>query len=114
MDFSVSQNGKVIVLNLSGKIMGGPDGTLVNDKLNEFLDEGKKFVVVNLKEVRLMNSSGLGMLIGGLTTMRNNGGNLKLACVTKKIKSLMAIAKLNKFFESYETVDKAVSSFDFS
>ncbi len=114
MDISVSQNNEVVILNLSGKIMGGPDGTLMNDKLHELLDEEKKFVVIDLKEVSLMNSSGLGMLIGGLTTMRNNGGNLKLACVTNKIESLMTITKLNKLFESYETVDEAVKSFDFS
>jgi anti-sigma B factor antagonist len=58
-----------------------------------------------------MNSSGLGMLIGGLTTMKKAEGHLKLANVTEKIESLLIITKLIKIFESYDSVDEAVKSF---
>ena len=59
-----------------------------------------------------MNSTGLGILISGLTTMRNNGGELKLANVTEKIQSLLTITKLITVFETFESVDQAVASFN--
>jgi anti-sigma B factor antagonist len=103
--------GDVVVLELSGKIMGGPDASLLNDKLHELIDKSKMNVVADLNKVNWMNSSGLGILIGGLTTMRNNGGDLKLANVTDRIQSLLMITKLLTVFETHDTLDKAVSSF---
>ncbi|MDZ7343329.1 MAG: STAS domain-containing protein [candidate division KSB1 bacterium] len=103
--------GDVVVLELSGKIMGGPDASLLNDKLHELIDKGKTKVVADLNKVNWMNSSGLGILIGGLTTMRNIGGDLKLANVTDRIQSLLMITKLLTVFETHDSVDKAVASF---
>jgi anti-sigma B factor antagonist len=101
----------IVVLELSGKIMGGPDASLLNDKLHELIEKGNAQVIADLGKVNWMNSSGLGILIGGLTTMRNNGGDLKLANITDKIQSLLMITKLLTVFETFDTVDKAVESF---
>lgn len=101
----------VVVLELSGKVMGGPDATVLNEKLHSLLDAGKTKVVADLAKVNWMNSSGLGILIGGLTTMRNNKGDLKLTNVTDKIQSLLIITKLITVFESFDSVDSAVESF---
>ena len=101
----------VIILELSGKIMGGPDATLLNEKLHQLIDNGKSKVVADLAKVNWMNSSGLGILIGGLTTMRNNKGDLKLANVTERIQSLLIITKLITVFETYDSTDKAIASF---
>ena len=59
----------------------------------------------------LMNSSGLGMLIGGYTTMKNNGGEMKVAAVTDSVHKLLVITKLHTVFSPYATVDEAVASF---
>ncbi len=101
----------IIVLVPKGKIMGGPDATLLHDKLHNFIDQNKKKIIIDLSKVELMNSTGLGILISGLTTMKNNGGELKLAAVTEKIQSLLTITKLITVFENYDTVDQAVGSF---
>lgn len=101
----------IVILELSGKIMGGPDATLLNDKLHELIETGKTNVIADLEKVNWMNSSGLGILIGGLTTMRNNGGDLKLANVTDRIQSLLMITKLLTVFETYDTIEKAIESF---
>ena len=105
------ENNNVVVLELSGKIMGGPDATLLNDKLHELIEAKKTKIVADLANVNWMNSSGLGILIGGLTTMRNNGGDLRLANVTERIKSLLMITKLITVFDTYESLDLAISSF---
>ncbi len=101
----------VVVLELSGKIMGGPDATLLNDKLHELIESGDTQIVADLDKVNWMNSSGLGILIGGLTTMRNSGGDLKLANITDRIQSLLMITKLLTVFETFDSIDKAVASF---
>jgi len=101
----------VVVLELSGKVMGGPDANVLSDKLHQLVDQNKTKVVADLSKVSWMNSSGLGILIGGLTTMRNHNGDLKLANVTERIKSLLIITKLITIFETFDSVQDAVASF---
>ncbi len=101
----------IVLLELSGKIMGGPDATLLNEKLHALIDDKRTKIVADLSKVSWMNSSGLGILIGGLTTMRNNEGDLKLANVTDKIQSLLMITKLITVFETFNTADEAIASF---
>jgi anti-sigma B factor antagonist len=101
----------VVVLEPKGKIMGGPDATDLHAQLHELIDQGKKKVVIDLAKVSWMNSTGLGILISGLTTLRNNGGDLHLANVTEKIRSLLTITKLITVFETFESTDEAVASF---
>jgi anti-sigma B factor antagonist len=101
----------IVILQPKGKIMGGPDTSLLHDKLHEHIEQNRKQVVIDLAEVDWMNSTGLGILIAGYTTLRNNQGELKLANVTDKIQSLLTITKLVTVFEAYDTVDEAVKSF---
>ena len=101
----------VAVLQPKGKIMGGPDATILHEKLHECVENGNKKVVIDLAKVEWMNSTGLGILISGLTTMKNNGGELKLANVTDKIQSLLTITKLVTVFEAHDSVDEAIASF---
>lgn len=101
----------VVVLELTGKIMGGPDATVLNDKVHELIEQGRTQVIADLGQVDWMNSSGLGILIGGLTTMRNNDGDIKLAKATDRIKSLLMITKLLTVFETFDTLEEAVKSY---
>jgi anti-sigma B factor antagonist len=105
------ENG-IVILEPKGKIMGGPDASLLHDKLYEYIDRGKKKVVIDLARVDWMNSTGLGILISGYTTLRNHDGHLKLANVTEKIQSLLTITKLVTVFEAHDSVDAAVKSFN--
>jgi anti-sigma B factor antagonist len=101
----------VVVLEPKGKIMGGPDATMLHDMLHDFIAQNKRKVVIDLSKVEWMNSTGLGILISGLTTLRNNGGELKLAGITEKIESLLTITKLITVFENYDSVEEAAKSF---
>jgi len=104
------QNG-VMIIEPKGKIMGGPESTAMHDLLHDLIEQGKKSVVIDLGKVDWMNSTGLGLLISGLTTLRKSGGELKLANVTDKIQSLLTITKLITIFKSYDSVDEAINSF---
>ena len=92
--------------------MGGPDGSKLHDTLHELKEGGKTNVVVDLSKVKFMNSSGLGMLISAMTTMRNAGGDLRLAKVADRIQSLLVITKLITVFKHYESVEEAAKSYE--
>ncbi|MCK4574453.1 MAG: STAS domain-containing protein [candidate division Zixibacteria bacterium] len=102
----------VVILEPKGKIMGGPDASLLHDKLYEYIEHDKKQVIIDLGQVDWMNSTGLGILISGYTTLRNSGGELKLANVTDKIQSLLTITKLVTVFDSYDNLEQAIKSFE--
>ena len=101
----------VAILALKGKLMGGPESTGLHDRVHGLIDDGINQVVVDMAKAKWMNSSGLGALMASLTTLRNAGGDLKLANVSKKIESLLLITKLMYVFETYNSVDRAVASF---
>ena len=101
----------VVVLEPKGKIMGGPDASLLHDKLYEYIKKDMKKVIIDLGKVDWMNSTGLGILISGYTTLKNNDGQLRLVNVTSKIESLLTITKLVTVFESCDTIEEAVKSF---
>ena len=105
------ENG-VVILEPSGKIMGGPDASLLKDKLLDYIEKDQKKIVIDLSRVDWMNSTGLGILISGYSTLRNHEGQLKLANVTDKIHSLLVITKLVTVFDSYDSLDEAIGSFE--
>lgn len=111
MKITQSEAYNAVIIELKGNVMGGPEAAELNTTLHKLLEEEKKNVIVDLASVKFMNSSGLGMLIGGLTTMKNGGGDLKLANATEKIQSLLIITKLITIFEHFESVDAAVESY---
>ena len=112
MKIKTSEKYEAVIIELKGNVMGGEDTKEFNDTLHKLVDEGKTNLIVDLSGVKFMNSSGLGMLIGGLTTMKKAEGYFKLANVTDKIESLLIITKLITIFETYDSVDKAVESFE--
>lgn len=112
MNFNVDERYNSVVIELKGNVMGGPAAVSLNEKLHELIDEGKTNIVVDLGKVKFMNSSGLGMLIGALTTMRKAGGDLRIANATDKIESLLVITKLITVFQHFKSLDEAVKSFE--
>ncbi|MBN1482439.1 anti-sigma factor antagonist [candidate division KSB1 bacterium] len=111
MEIQQREQEGVLVFELSGKIIGGPDASKINDKLHEFSESGHLHVVADLSKVNWMNSSGLGIIISALTTVRNAGGELKIAAATEKIKNLLTITKLTNVIKLYDTVEEAIADF---
>ena len=111
MKLKTREQDGIAILEISGQMIGGPEAAVVQETIKAQIVKGTKRFVLNLSEVDRMNSTGLGNLIGALTTVKNAGGELKLASVADKIQSLLVITKLVTIFESYETVDQALHSF---
>ena len=91
--------------------MDGPETKAIHDKVKDLVENKVNKIVIDLGKVKWMNSSGLGALMGSLTTARNSGGDVKLAKVTEKVKSLFMITKLITIFETFDGVDEAVQSY---
>jgi len=102
---------KVAVLTLKGNLIGEPDTDNLREKIYGLLQDGFSKIVIDMKGVRWISSSGLGTLIASLSSVRSKGGDLRLANVTEKVESLFAITQLVKVFKTYETVERAVASF---
>lgn len=111
MQFSAKDVQGVTVISLSGNVLGGPDANVLNDQLRTLLESKKTRVIIDLGDVQFINSSGLGMLIGGMSTMRKGGGEMKLARASKKVLTLLEMTKLTNLFDVHETVKAAVGAF---
>lgn len=112
MKINIVEKYTAVVIEIKGDITGTAKDQEFSDTLHKLISEGKKNIIIDLKETGFVNSSGLGMLISGYTTVKNGGGDLKLANLTEKIESLLVITKLNTIFADYPTVDDAVNSFN--
>jgi anti-sigma B factor antagonist len=102
---------KAVILDISGKLMGGSDADEFRDIVHQLIEDGKKNIIVNLSGVRWVNSTGIGILITGYTTLRRNKGDLKLLNVSNKIESILYVTKLNLIFECFDDEEKAVASY---
>jgi anti-sigma B factor antagonist len=111
MKFKSRESKGITIIELTGNVMGGPDATSLNEQLHKLIAGNMKKVVVDLEEVKFINSSGLGMLIGGLTTLRNSGGDMKLARASQKIEDLLKMTKLTTVFDIHQNVNDAVAAF---
>ncbi len=101
----------VAILEMSGKLMGGPDAETFNEILKTLIHEGCHNVIVSMERVKWVNSTGLGILISGYTTLKKNGGELKLLKVSDRIENIFIVSKLYTVFESFQDEDEAVQSF---
>lgn len=111
MNFTAKERDNVVILTLEGEMVGGPDATLLTEKLRDLINSNKNKIVVDLNQVNYMNSSGLGILIAGLTTVRNSGGDLKLLHLAKRLVDLIKITKMDRVFAIFDDEDKAIDSF---
>ena len=112
MNVKIDEKYNAVVLELKGKLMGGPFMQEMNETLHKLIDEGKKNVVIDLGGVSFVSSSGIGILISAYTTMKNSGGNLKIAYTSDRVHGLLSITKLDSIFDHYTSVEDALKSYE--
>ena len=101
----------VTIVDLSGRIVLGEATTTLREMLQNLLSQGQKKILLNLAEVSYIDSSGLGALVSGYTTLAGQQGHLKLLNLTKKVQDLLQITKLLTVFEVHTDEATAVRSF---
>ncbi|HPG39713.1 MAG TPA: STAS domain-containing protein [bacterium] len=111
MQIASRLEGKVLVISITGELMAGQDSDHLRNIIDEAIKDEHIEVVADMKGVAWMNSSGLGMLISALTSLRSAGGDLKLANLSDRIRRPMQITKLDTVFQDFTSVQEAVSSY---
>jgi len=101
----------VTIMDLSGRITLGEGSVVLRDQIREHLGKGEKKILLNLGDVTYIDSSGIGELVSAFTTVRNQGGELKLLNLTKKVHDLLQITKLYTVFDVKDDEASAVKAF---
>jgi len=105
------QVGDVSVMDAVGRITLGEGSSVFRETLRELVTKGQKKVLLNLADVSYIDSSGIGELVSGFTSVTNQGGQLKLLNLNKRVEDLLQITKLYTVFEVFEDEAAAVRSF---
>ena len=105
------QVGDVTVVDAAGRITLGDGASTFRDTIRDLATGGKKKLLLNLAEVSYIDSSGIGEMVSGFTTVTNQGGQVKLLNLTKRVKDLLQITKLYTVFEVFEDEAAAVRSY---
>jgi anti-sigma B factor antagonist len=111
MQTKTRQVDDVVVLEVSGRITVGEGSVVLRDIVRELADKGNRKIVLNLGEVVYVDSSGLGELVKTHTTIRNKGGELKLANISKRVGDLLQLTRLYMVFDIHKDEASAVRSF---
>ena len=101
----------VSIVDCNGRITLGEGSVILRDTVRDLLSKGNKKILLNLGDVSYIDSSGIGELVSGFTTVANQGGTLKLLSLTKRVKDLLQITKLYTVFDVHEDEAHAVRSF---
>jgi len=105
------QVGDVTVIDATGRITLGEGASTFRDTVRDLAGKGNKKILLNLSDVTYIDSSGIGELVSGFTTVTNHGGVLKLLGLSKRVKDLLQITKLYTVFEVFDDESSAVRSF---
>lgn len=108
---TIRQVGDVTVIDAAGRITLGEGASTFRDTVKDMAAKGNQKLLLNLSEVNYIDSSGIGELVSGFTTVTNHGGQLKLLGLTKRVKDLLQITKLYTVFEVFDEEAAAVRSF---
>jgi|SRR6476620_9698212 anti-sigma B factor antagonist len=111
MKASNRQVNGVTVVDMSGRITLGEGSVVLRDSIRDLVAKGQKKILLNLGDVTYIDSSGIGELVSAFTTVRNQGGELKLLHLTKKVHDLLQITKLYTVFDIKDDETAAVGSF---
>jgi anti-sigma B factor antagonist len=98
-------------VDVAGRITLGEGSSALRDTLRDMINKNQKKILLNLGEVNYIDSSGIGELVSGFTTVTNSGGQLKLLNLNKRVKDLLQITKLYTVFDVHEDEAGAIRSF---
>lgn len=111
MQVTTRQLGNAIVLDISGRITLGEGNVILREIVRDLADKGQKRIVLNLDKVQYIDSSGVGELVKTHTTLRNQGGQLKLASLNKRVSDLLQMTRLSAVFDIQKDEASAIESF---
>ncbi len=112
MKIEIEEKTNGVVIKLKGNITGIPDASEFNNSINRLLDENKNNIVIDFGNISYVDSTGLGIILRGYKTVKNAGGDIKIASLNERMSSLLEITKLNTIIDLYDNADTALSNFN--
>ena len=109
---STRQQQDVTIVDMSGQIKLGEGSSVLRDTVKDLLGKGRKNILLNLGDINYIDSSGIGELVSAYTSVRNQGGELKLLKLTKKVHDLLQITKLYTVFDVRDDEAEAIAAFN--
>ena len=112
-ELNIKQNlkGDIMILMLSGKIMGGPDHDKFQSEIKTLIAAGHVDILLDMHKVNWVNSTGLGILVSAYHTLKKNGGQLKICQVSDRIDNILNVTQLKLVFETFDNCEEALASF---
>ncbi len=111
MKSKVRDVGEVRILDLEGKITIGSGDVELRKHIEDSVAAGRKNILLNLKAVSHIDSSGIGEMVGCFTTLARKGGKMKLLNLTQKINDILQVTQLITVFDVFDNESEAVQSF---
>ena len=111
MQLTTREDGRVTILTVSGDLVIGDPESAFKKAVIRLLEEGRVHLLVDLKDVGFLDSSGLGALVRALTNSQKEGGQTKLLHAGPQVRKLLEMTKLDSVFETHDDLEKALSSF---
>ncbi|MGD0585429.1 MAG: STAS domain-containing protein [Oryzomonas sp.] len=111
MQLKIEENGAVRVIYVKEERLDAHNSDELKAELNRLFDSGMKDLLIDLKEVRFIDSSGLGVLVSGFKNASARQGSLKLSGLQSQVKSMFELTRLHRVFDIFPTVDDALESY---
>jgi len=111
MKISMRERGGVCILDLQGKFTIGSGDAAIRDSIQQCVQDGKLKILLNTQGVTTIDSSGIGELVAGYTSLANRGGTMKLCHLPPKLQDILQVTQLITVFETFEDEDAAVRAF---
>lgn len=108
---STRQINDVVIVDTIGELRLGEGTDVMRNLVRDLTAQGYKHILLNLRDVRHIDSAGVGELMSCYTSVRNQGGQLKLMNLSKNVHNLLQITKLYTIFEVVDDESAAVASF---
>jgi anti-sigma B factor antagonist len=106
-----NQNPAISIVELGTKVLGGSDSITFNNLLDELISKGVNYFVIDLGKVEIINSSGLGMLVGALSNLKKRNTRLVLTQIPEKFINLLTMTHLNQVFKLYDSEEEAIKAY---
>ena len=111
MNLKTESNGKIIVVMVREERLDAHNSDELKVEMNRLFESGMKDLLVDLKEVRFIDSSGLGVLVSGFKNAATHQGSIKLCSLQTQVKSMFELTRLHRVFDVYQTIDEALESY---
>ena len=111
MKFSQREVEGIVIIDLKGKLTGGPEAETFRDLFKSLVEEGKKNIAINLKDVDWISSTGIGIMIRGYKTVKEAGGDFVMVHVGERTEQIFNVLRLEHIFKILASEEEAIAHF---